>query len=65
MALTETLTVTMSWRESSSQMCSEHSAALAAAGPARGQRTAGLGRTAYCSHTGSGNGPATLPSACA
>lgn len=63
--LTEALTVTMNWRDSSSQMCSEHSAALVAAGLARGQRTAVLDHTAYCSHTESGSGPAGPPSACA
>lgn len=51
------------WRESSSQMCSKHVAALAAAGLARGRRTAVLGRTACCSHTEFGSGLARLQSA--
>lgn len=46
-------------------MCSEHSAALVAAGLARGRRTAVLDHTAYCSHTESGSGLAGPPSACA
>lgn len=55
----------MSWRGNRSQMCSEHWAALVAEGLGRGRRTAGLGRTTYCSHTESGSGRARLLSACA
>lgn len=62
---TDALTVTMSWRDSSSQTYSERWAARAAAGLEREQRTAGPGRTAYCSHTESGSGPARPRSACA
>lgn len=61
--LIEALTVMTNWRESSSQMCSKHVAALAAAGLARGRRTAVLGRTACCSHTEFGSGLARLQSA--
>lgn len=59
------LTVTMCWRGSRTQMCTEQLAALEAAGLARRRRTAALGHTVYCSHTESGNGQARLLSPCA
>lgn len=58
----EALTVMMNLRDSSSQMCSKHLAALATAGLARGRHTAVLGHTAYCSHRESGSGLARLQS---
>lgn len=59
------LTVMTWWRGYRTQMCTEHLAALEAAGLVRRQHTAGLGHTAYCFHIESGNGQARLLSACA
>jgi len=55
----------LKWRGSMPRTRSGQWAAQAAAGLARGQRTAGRGRTVCCSHTESGSALARLLSACA